>query len=188
MGFALAQAAAEIGADVTLIAGPVALETPAGVKRVNVLSAEEMLEAALAHINCDVFIGTAAVADYRPANAAPQKLKKDGSGADRTIELVENPDIIATVSTHKNRPKAVIAFAAETQAVEEYARKKLVKKSVDAVVANDVSRADIGFGSDQNEIILVTHDQSRPFGPASKKQVAHFILEHMLTTENTDDA
>jgi phosphopantothenoylcysteine decarboxylase/phosphopantothenate--cysteine ligase len=189
MGFALAQIAAKLGADVTLIAGPVALETPQGVTRINVRSAEQMLKAAIDHISdCDVFIGTAAVADYRPANIANQKLKKDGSNSGMTIELVENPDIIATVAQHKQRPKQVIAFAAETQNVQAYAEKKLHKKQVDAVVANDVSRSDIGFGADENEIIWVTESAQRPFGPASKLAVAQFIFEQIVNTDINHDA
>jgi phosphopantothenoylcysteine decarboxylase/phosphopantothenate--cysteine ligase len=105
-----------------------------------------------------------------------------------TIELVENPDIIATVAQHKQRPKQVIAFAAETQNVQAYAEKKLHKKQVDAVVANDVSRSDIGFGADENEIIWVTESAQRPFGPASKLAVAQFIFEQIVNTDINHDA
>jgi len=181
MGFALAEAAVNAGASVHLIAGPVALATPDLVKRINVTSALEMKKAAVNELpECDIFIGTAAVADYRPDTVADQKIKKDGSGTDQMIRLIENPDIIATVAQHRERPAKVIAFAAETQNVEQYARSKLSKKNVDAVVANDVSRQDIGFGSDQNEILWVTPDTGLPFGPASKKQVAAFIIEQIV--------
>jgi phosphopantothenoylcysteine decarboxylase/phosphopantothenate--cysteine ligase len=184
MGYALAQAAAVLGAQVNLISGPVALDTPAGVNRVDVRSAEQMLKAALEHSQqCDVFIGTAAVADYRPADVADQKLKKDGTVKGLTIELVENPDIIATIAQLENRPKKVIAFAAETQDLETYAQKKLIKKQVDAVVANDVSRTDIGFGSDQNEILWVSKTTQKTFGPASKLDVAQFIFEQIVNTD-----
>jgi phosphopantothenoylcysteine decarboxylase/phosphopantothenate--cysteine ligase len=182
MGYAIAQAAAEAGAEVQLISGPVALATPAGVTRTNVTSASDMLNAAMESLSdCDVFIGTAAVADYRPAQAADQKIKKDNQDAPPAIELVENPDIIAAVARHAQRPPVVIAFAAETQDVENYARKKLAKKSVDAVVANDVSRSDIGFGSDMNEILWVSAETTVPFGPASKLEVGLFLM-NLLTT------
>lgn len=189
MGYALASVAAKLGADVTLISGPVNLPTPQGVKRIDVRSATDMLEAALENLDrCDTFIGTAAVADYRPAERADQKIKKDGSGADREIQLVENPDIIATVAQHKNRPSCVVAFAAETQDVEAYARKKLSKKNVDAVVANDVSRSDIGFGSDQNEILFVTAHKALAFGPQTKTAVADFIFSQLIALEAQHDA
>ncbi|MDX1340991.1 MAG: bifunctional phosphopantothenoylcysteine decarboxylase/phosphopantothenate--cysteine ligase CoaBC [Reinekea sp.] len=189
MGFALAEAAAQFGASVTLIAGPVNLPTPVGVRRINVTSADDMLCEALAQLDsCDVFIGTAAVADYRPAQTANQKLKKDGQGANLSLTLKENPDIIATVAQHPQRPDRVIAFAAETQNVADYARKKLTKKNVDAVVANDVSRQDIGFGADQNEILWVTASQTATFGPASKLDVARFILNQLTTMDTTNDA
>ena len=189
MGYALATAAAMAGAQVVLISGPVALPTPKGVTRINVRSAVEMLSASQSNLDdCSVFIGTAAVADYRPANAAEQKLKKDGSGADLHLTLIENPDIIATIAAHTNRPTAVIAFAAETQNVADYARSKLIKKAVDAVVANDVSRTDIGFGSDTNEILWVTNETTMPFGPANKALVAQFIIEQLTTMSILNDA
>jgi len=189
MGYALADAAAMAGAHVVLISGPTALPTPTGVQRINVRSALEMLEASQAELeNCDLFVGTAAVADYRPESTADHKLKKDGSCNDRTLTLVENPDIIASIANHAKRPKLVIAFAAETQNVTEYAHKKLTKKGVDAVVANDVSRSDIGFGSDTNEILWVTTDKTVSFGPASKKLVAQFIIEQLTTMSILNDA
>ncbi|MEX0622347.1 bifunctional phosphopantothenoylcysteine decarboxylase/phosphopantothenate--cysteine ligase CoaBC [Saccharospirillum sp.] len=177
MGFALAQAAAEAGARVTLIAGPVNLPTPDRVSRIDVISAQQMYEAALGELgDVDVFIGTAAVADYRPVEAATQKLKKVPGSEQLTLHLVQNPDIIASVAQHPQRPACVIAFAAETQDVEHYARTKLTHKQVDWVVANDVSRTDIAFGSDQNEILLVGPGQPEAFGPASKSAVARFII------------
>lgn len=183
MGFALAQQAAQLGARVTLISGPVALATPPGVERIDVTSAVDMLNAAEANINgCDVFIGTAAVADFRPETPAGQKLKK-GEQDLSALSLTENPDIIATIARHPNRPSHVVAFAAETQNLEQYARNKLAKKQVDGVVANDVSRQDIGFGSDQNEVLWVTADQAEGFGPAAKADVADFILEKIRLLE-----
>lgn len=177
MGFALARAAAEAGARVTLIAGPVTLPTPDRVERIDVVSAEEMYAAALAELgDVDLFIGTAAVADYRPAEPATQKLKKVPGTDHLTLNLVQNPDIIASVARHPQRPACVVAFAAETQDIERYARTKLTRKQVDWVVANDVSRTDIAFGSDQNEILLVGPDRQEAFGPASKSAVARFII------------
>ncbi len=177
MGFALAQAAAEAGARVTLIAGPVHLPTPDRVNRIDVISAQQMYQAALGELgDVDLFIGTAAVADYRPAETATQKMKKTPGSEQLTLHLVQNPDIIATVASHAKRPGCVVAFAAETQDVEAYARAKLARKQVDWVVANDVSRTDIAFGSDQNEILLVGADHHEAFGPASKSAVARFII------------
>ncbi|EAR10861.1 bifunctional phosphopantothenoylcysteine decarboxylase/phosphopantothenate--cysteine ligase CoaBC [Reinekea blandensis] len=185
MGFALAEQAARMGASVTLISGPVTLPTPAGVTRIDVTSAQQMLQAAEQSLTrCDAFIATAAVADYRPSESAAQKLKKGEADLSR-IELTENPDIVATIARHSMRPSRVIAFAAETQDLEAYAQRKLDKKQVDAVVANDVSRTDIGFGSDQNEVLWVTRDQSQPFGPDTKSAVATFILEQLMTLDTS---
>lgn len=186
MGYAIASAAANAGAEVILISGPVALATPALVTRVDVISALDMNEAAQAALkDCDAFIGTAAVADYRPANSASQKLKKDQEGDTLSVSLVENPDIIAGVAQSELRPKAVIAFAAETQDLENYARHKITKKGVDAVVANDVSRTDIGFGSDDNEILWVTASNSTPYGPDSKANIAKHIIEQLTELLST---
>lgn len=189
MGFALAEIAASMGANVHLITGPVALETPANVARVDVTSAVSMLDAALSLVSdSDIFIATAAVADYRPATRTEQKLKKDGRNNGMTLELVENPDIVATIARHEQRPTTVIAFAAETEQVESYARNKLIKKQVDAVVANDVSRSDIGFGSEQNQILWVTENSTEPYGPSSKREVAKFIFQQLaqLDTNSLD--
>ncbi|GGX47535.1 bifunctional phosphopantothenoylcysteine decarboxylase/phosphopantothenate--cysteine ligase CoaBC [Saccharospirillum salsuginis] len=178
MGFALARAAAEAGAEVVLIAGPVDLATPERVTRIDVVSAQQMYEAALARSpGADLFIATAAVADFRPAEDAAHKIKKQPGQSEMTLKLVQNPDIVAGVAGSDKRPACVVAFAAETQNVEDYARRKLSKKGVDWVVANDVSRTDIGFGSDSNEILLVGRDHSEPFGPAGKQQVARFLVE-----------
>jgi phosphopantothenoylcysteine decarboxylase/phosphopantothenate--cysteine ligase len=180
MGFALAERAAANGAEVTLITGPVALATPPGVNRIDIVSAQDLLEAAIAELpQCDIFIGTAAVADFRPKSVADQKLKKGIDSSLNSIALIENPDIIATVANHTHRPRQVIAFAAETQEVERYARQKITRKGVDAVVANDVSREDIGFGADQNEVLWVTESDAVLFGPANKTDVADFILNQL---------
>ncbi|MCK9468841.1 MAG: bifunctional phosphopantothenoylcysteine decarboxylase/phosphopantothenate--cysteine ligase CoaBC [Porticoccaceae bacterium] len=157
MGYALAAAAAAAGADTWLISGPTALATPERVKRIAVTSATEMLEATLsAMAGCHLFIGSAAVADYRPLSVAEHKIKKkDQSGTTLTLVLEKNPDIIATVAALPNRPLTV-GFAAETCDLEVHARQKLDSKNLDAVIANDVSRTDIGFNSDDNQVLLVT--------------------------------
>ena len=184
MGFALARSAARLGAEVCLIAGPVNLTTPAGVERIDVLSALDMHSAAsTALTRCDIFIGTAAVADFRLSSVAEQKIKKDSSGPAPTLALVENPDIIAMVAQHPLRPRRVIAFAAETEHLEQHAGKKLATKRVDAVVANDVSRTDIGFGAEHNEILWVSAHGTLAFGPADKSAVADFILQQIINLD-----
>jgi phosphopantothenoylcysteine decarboxylase/phosphopantothenate--cysteine ligase len=178
MGFELASAAAKAGANVTLIAGPVSLPTPKGVRRVDVESAEQMLEAALiASEQADIFIGAAAVADYRPQLVAEQKIKK---GAEEVMEilLTKNPDIIATIAAQPERP-LMIGFAAETENLVEYARSKLVRKGLDLVIANDVSQADIGFNADQNEVILVGPNGELPLPKAGKSELAEQLISHI---------
>jgi phosphopantothenoylcysteine decarboxylase/phosphopantothenate--cysteine ligase len=188
MGFALARTAARLGAQVCLIAGPVSLATPPGVERIDVLSALDMHAAAsTALTQCDIFIGTAAVADYRLLSVAEQKIKKAADGGPPTLELIENPDIIAMVAHHPLRPKRVIAFAAETQNLEHFARAKLILKKVDAVVANDVSRRDIGFGAEHNEILWVSHQSALNFGPAEKTAVADFIFHQIINLDLPHD-
>ena len=178
MGFELAAAAAKAGANVTLIAGPVSLPTPKGVRRVDVESAEQMLGAALiASEQADIFIGAAAVADYRPQLVAEQKIKK---GAEEVMEilLTKNPDIIATIAAQPERP-LMIGFAAETENLVEYARSKLVRKGLDLVIANDVSQADIGFNADQNEVILVGPNGELPLPKAGKSELAEQLISHI---------
>ncbi|NRP27405.1 MULTISPECIES: bifunctional phosphopantothenoylcysteine decarboxylase/phosphopantothenate--cysteine ligase CoaBC [unclassified Marinobacterium] len=178
MGFELASAAAKAGANVTLIAGPVSLPTPKGVRRVDVESAEQMLGAALiASEQADIFIGAAAVADYRPQLVAEQKIKK---GAEEVMEilLTKNPDIIATIAAQPERP-LMIGFAAETENLVEYARSKLVRKGLDLVIANDVSQADIGFNADQNEVILVGPNGELPLPKAGKSELAEQLISHI---------
>lgn len=155
MGFALAEAALKAGAQVNLIAGPVQIKAPEGVNLIPVQSARQMLDASLSVIDAtDIFIAAAAVADYRPASAADQKMKKQPGQNDLVLHLVQNPDIVATVAKHEERPFTV-GFAAETQDVEAYAADKLVRKNLDMIIANDVSRTDIGFNSDQNAVTLL---------------------------------
>ena len=171
-GFAIAEALAKQGAAVTLVAGPVGLDTPAGVDRVNVETARQMLKACEAALPADVFISVAAVADWRPARAATKKLKIKGAGSDTpAMELTENPDILKTIAhKRKRRPGLVIGFAAETHDVEEHAAAKLQRKNCDWIVANDVS-GDVMGGAD-NEISLVMRDGIERWPRMKKADVA----------------
>lgn len=180
MGFSIAAACYAAGAKVTLIAGPVSLDTPNGVARINVASAQQMLEESLQSLErgCDVFIATAAVADYRVAEVAEHKIKK--SGDELAVALVKNPDIVATIAGQAKRP-FMVGFAAETRNVEAYASEKLVVKKLDMIACNDVSRADIGFASDQNAmtVFFAEHYQmeKRELEKASKQEIAQQLVE-----------
>ena len=159
-GFALARAAHDAGARVTLITGPVTLPTPAGVTRIDVVTAQQMLDAIVALPDAgDIFIGVAAVADYRPAQTHTQKIKKHG-GAGLSLELVQNPDIIATVAKRSRRP-FVVGFAAETHDTIANARAKLARKGLDMIVLNDVSDRRIGFDSNDNAVTVITRRHRR---------------------------
>lgn len=173
MGFAIARAARLAGADVTLIAGPVSLATPRGVKRVNVRSARDMLQAVQAHVpSRGVFVATAAVADWRPANSADQKIKKDGSGQTPELSFVENPDILATVAQSVAAQKGelfCVGFAAESHDLLAHATAKRVRKQVPLLVGN------IGpatFGQDDNALLLVDAQGARELPHASKQALA----------------
>ena len=174
MGFALAEAAVAAGAVTQLIAGPVHLDTPAHVIRHNIESARDMLAATeeLA-ADCDIFIACAAVADYRPAQAASQKIKRQA--ATLTLECVRNPDIVASVAAMNPRPFTV-GFAAETGDPLAHARDKLQRKGLDLIVANDVSRSDIGFDSDSNAVTLIWAKGSKALALASKTTIAAAIM------------
>jgi len=175
MGYAIAEAARDAGACVTLISGPVNLKAPERMNTLKIDSARDMLEAALQHIDeCQIFIAAAAVADYRPLNVANQKIKKAGDSIEMT--MIKNPDVVATVAQHPQRPFTV-GFAAETQAVEEYARGKLENKNLDMIVANDVSRDDIGFNSDTNAATVLWHEGQQSFDSMSKHTMARQLIE-----------
>lgn len=181
MGYAIATAAVRAGASVTLVSGPVDLPTPAGVERVNVLSALDMHAAVMARAAmADIFIGVAAVADYRVANTAQQKIKKDVSGPP-VIELVENPDILAEVAALKNGPFCV-GFAAESQNLEVYAQTKRRKKNVPLIVGNLVQE---GFGGDNNRIVLFDDQGIHPLAPATKAVLAQQLIEHVVNMRAT---
>lgn len=177
MGYALAGAARHEGHEVLLISGPTTLDVPAGVDFVQVESAQQMYEAVRDLIGgVDVAILCAAVADYRPVAMAEQKIKKN---ADRmTIELERTPDILGSMRSTFGFTGKLIGFAAETQDVEAYAREKLHRKQCDMIVANDVSRSDIGFDSRENEVMLVMEEHTIPLAKDTKEQVAMRIIEH----------
>ncbi|HKY83084.1 MAG TPA: bifunctional phosphopantothenoylcysteine decarboxylase/phosphopantothenate--cysteine ligase CoaBC [Sphingobium sp.] len=174
-GFAIAAAAARAGARVTLVAGPVNLPTPTGVDRVNVETAREMLAAVEGALPADAAIMVAAVADWRAADAADQKIKKDGSGKPAPLALVENPDILGALARHANRPALLIGFAAETEKLAEHARAKLARKGADWIVANDVS-GDV-MGGDANSVHIVTAQGIESWAAMPKEEVAHKLME-----------
>ncbi|MAD66627.1 MAG: bifunctional phosphopantothenoylcysteine decarboxylase/phosphopantothenate--cysteine ligase CoaBC [Porticoccaceae bacterium] len=182
MGYALAAAAIDVGADVTLISGPVALSIPEKCQGILVMSADEMQQAALEFAEgADIFIATAAVADYKAASIASEKIK---SGDDKmTISLEKNPDIVSSVaSTFKDL--FVIGFAAESNDVETYAKGKLEQKHLDAIVANDISRSDIGFNSDDNEVSWIDADSTIVFSKRSKAQLARDLVAQIAIKIN----
>ena len=174
MGYALAEAAIEAGAEVTLISGPVNLEPPQRCTVIPVISAADMHRATMsACADANILIASAAVADYRPVTVATQKMKKHADAM--TLELEKNVDIVsAAASEYENL--FVVGFAAETQDVESYARGKLERKGLDAIVANDVSRSDVGFNSDNNEAWWISADTSKTFSIRSKTQLARDIV------------
>ncbi|WP_075174260.1 bifunctional phosphopantothenoylcysteine decarboxylase/phosphopantothenate--cysteine ligase CoaBC [Neptunomonas phycophila] len=178
MGFSLAQAAVSAGAHVTLISGPVNLATPDHVTRIDINSAQDMLQAAESDAaQCDIFIACAAVADYRPSAVAEHKIKK-GKEEIMELHLIKNPDIVATIASKVNAPFTV-GFAAETRDIVSYAQDKLVRKKLDLIIANDVSRTDIGFNSDDNAVTLVTADQVTELPMMRKRQLATSLIDHI---------
>jgi phosphopantothenoylcysteine decarboxylase/phosphopantothenate--cysteine ligase len=176
-GYALAAAAHAAGAEVVLISGPVHLPTPIGVNRIDVTSAVEMQQSALLHAsNCDLFIGVAAVADYRPAAPAAHKIKKERVATQAlSLELEENPDIIASVARLPNAP-ITIGFAAETEDTLENARSKCHRKGLHAIIVNDVSDKTIGFNSENNAATMIWPDGELELGKRPKAQVAEAII------------
>jgi phosphopantothenoylcysteine decarboxylase/phosphopantothenate--cysteine ligase len=169
-GYAIASALAALGADVTLVSGPTALPAPAGVNRVDVETAREMLGACEAALPADIAVCVAAVADWRPETLNGSKIKK-GAGGPPAISLVENPDILATLSTAKARPKLVVGFAAETDDVEAHAQAKLARKGCDWIVANDVS-VEGTMGGDQNAVAIVSKAGIERWDRMAKGEVA----------------
>ncbi len=182
MGFAIAASAARLGADVTLVAGPVHLPTPPGVRRVDVRSAGQMHQAVFAALPADVYIGAAAVADYTPREPAANKIKK--SSESLALDLMRTPDILAEVAARRDALKLVVGFAAETENVAGYARGKLEAKRLDLIVANRVGVADGGFESDQNAMTAYWKDGERAFASAPKTQLADALMD--LIVERLD--
>ncbi|WP_217514222.1 bifunctional phosphopantothenoylcysteine decarboxylase/phosphopantothenate--cysteine ligase CoaBC [Vibrio metschnikovii] len=177
MGFAIADAAATLGAEVTLISGPVTLTTPAKVKRINVQSALEMHAAVMDHAQQhDIFIGCAAVADYRPDVIAEQKIKKTEQSDTLCITMVKNPDIVASVAALTERRPFTVGFAAETQDVEKYALGKLTKKKLDMICANDVSITGQGFDSNDNALTVYWSNGQHALPLSSKRELAQALM------------
>jgi len=182
MGYAIADAAVSRGARVTLVSGPTSLTPPAGVANfVRVTTAEEMRNAVVAELPKNaIVIKAAAVADYAPAAPSDRKIKKESSGDSLTLDLRRTPDILGEIESASPKP-FVVAFAAETDAVEANAREKLQRKDADLIVANDVSDASIGFDSDQNEVLVIARDGAMTrIEKASKLVVANRILDLVI--------
>jgi len=177
MGYALAEEAARRGAKVTLISGPTALPAPAGAELVNAETAEQMAEAVQQHLpGTDVFVGAAAVADWRPVQQADAKLKKSQGAPE--LKLEATPDIIAQVSASAQRPAVVVGFAAETEDLEKNARQKLDDKALDIIVANDLSAPGAGFGSDTNAVTIFDRDgNSKQIDTTTKRKIASEVLD-----------
>lgn len=177
MGFAIAEAAADLGAEVTLISGPVSLSTPRQVSRIDVESALEMHQHVMEHAaSCDIFIGCAAVADYRPERIAEHKIKKTDQNSTLSITMVKNPDIVASVAALTEQRPFTVGFAAETQEVEKYARSKLANKNLDMICANDVSIEGQGFNSNNNSLTVYWHDGAQALPLTSKRELARALM------------
>ncbi len=186
MGYAIAHAALRAGAEVTLISGPVAINSPIGCQLIPVISADEMHQQALSYAKkCTTFIACAAVADYRVANIAKQKIKKTSDAMQ--LELIKNHDIVADVASLTNKP-FIVGFAAETQNVEHYARGKLVRKNLDLIAANDVAKSGQGFNSDNNALTLFSAIDKTEIPLANKniiaKQLVSLINQHYLANQS----
>lgn len=185
-GYAIAKAAVELGAETILISGPVSLPIPSGVQVMPVETAQEMLQICEGEMPADIAIFTAAVADWRVASEAPEKLKKTSDAAP-SLTLTENPDILATISRSAKRPHVVVGFAAETGNVTENASQKLKKKGCDLIVANDVSKGSGVFGGERNTVQLVSAAGVEDWPQMSKDEVARKLIERlaqMLVPQN----
>ncbi|MEL0654465.1 bifunctional phosphopantothenoylcysteine decarboxylase/phosphopantothenate--cysteine ligase CoaBC [Pseudoalteromonas issachenkonii] len=178
MGYALAEAALQFGAEVNLISGPVNIKASTGVNLINIESAEQLLTESLTYApQSDAFIGCAAVADYRAANIATQKMKKQGD--ELTLTLTKNPDVIAAIANLKQNRPYTVGFAAETQNVESYAKGKLQNKNLDMICANDVSQSGLGFNSDHNALTLYWHNEQLELPTTSKTEIARKVIEQL---------
>jgi len=176
MGYALAQAAAEAGAQTVLISGPTQLIAPERVKFIAVTTAEDMLAASLQEAQgCDLFIAAAAVADYRPAQIAAHKIKKIAEAETMLLELVKNPDIVATIAALEQKP-FVVGFAAESENLIAYAQQKLTRKNLDLMIANNIAATGIGFNSDDNAVTVIDQTQRQELTQRSKQQLARDLI------------
>ena len=186
MGYALASAAASKGAKVTLVSGPTQITPPHDVKLVRIQSAQEMLYACRAAManGADVFIGAAAVADFRMKDISDQKMKKTDDSNEMTLTLVKNPDIIATLASEKSA-QCMVGFAAETNNVLQYAKGKLERKGLDLIIANDVSRQDIGFNNDQNQVTVLSKDQQWTPPKDAKTELAKALVQIIFDYQHT---
>ncbi|UJW75814.1 bifunctional phosphopantothenoylcysteine decarboxylase/phosphopantothenate--cysteine ligase CoaBC [Rhizobium sp. SL42] len=180
-GHAIATALAKLGAEVTLVSGPVTISDPTGVRTVHVERAEEMRDAVLANLPVDIAVMVAAVADWRVASSADQKIKKLPGEAPAPLQLTENPDILKTVGHHAQRPRLVVGFAAETQNIDENGRSKLERKGADLIVANDVSAGTGAMGGDRNSVRLITKTGVEAWPDLSKTEVAERLALWIAT-------
>lgn len=182
-GHAIAAALAELGADVTLVSGPVTIADPAGVTVIHIERAEEMRDAVISRLPADIAVMVAAVADWRVAGSSEQKIKKQPGDAPPALQLTENPDILKTVGHHENRPKLVVGFAAETQDVEKNGRAKLERKGADYIVANDVSAQTGIMGGDRNSVKIISAEGVEAWPDLDKaevaKRLAAFVAEKL---------
>ena len=177
MGFAIAEAAIDAGAEVVLVSGPVNLKDPDNVHIVEVKTAKEMLKAVMHHVvTSDIFIGVAAVADYSPINSELKKIKKNIDNSSLVLKMKETKDILLEVGSLKDKPY-LVGFAAETENLIQNAKKKLNMKNLDLIIANDVSSQDIGFDSDFNEVFLITEDEEILIEKTSKRNLSRKIIE-----------
>lgn len=183
-GYAIADALAKNGVEVVLISGIVNIVAPDNVKLIKIETAHQMLAACEAELPADVAVFAAAVCDWRVENIAPNKLKKTDKTDNLTLNLIKNPDILANISSHTNRPKLVVGFAAETENLLENASCKLQKKGCDWIVANDVSQG--VFGSDNNKITLLTKNSHEEWDKMSKEEVAARLVTKILSEIRND--
>lgn len=182
MGYALAAAALRRGWQVDLVTGPVCLTPPDGASVTSVISADEMYRACRPLFpQCDLFLAVAAVADYRPKQRFAQKIKK--TGTPEPLELEPTIDILKTLAVDKRPGQTVVGFAAETNDLEAYARRKLHEKRLDWIIGNDISRSDVGIGAEANAIVMISCGGERyEFGPAAKRDVADYVLTRLNAT------
>ena len=181
MGYAMAEAARDLGAQVVLVSGPTSLPKPSGMRVVDVVSAQNMFDAIMAEYDtADIVIKTAAVADYRPKNMHGQKMKKQPG--DAVLELERTTDILATLGEQKTH-QLLIGFAAETNDVVNYGTQKLTRKNADYIIANDVTEEGSGFGTDTNSVVLISKTGTEPFKQLPKKELALKLLQTIAQKE-----